>query len=359
MTELSNKPDYLPELDSWRAISVGLVIIAHLNQSGIFDLHTVFPFLKAFGSGQLGVDIFFFISGFVICRGLIVEEKKSGTISLKNFYIRRFFRIVPCLALYLVAITYLGSSGIIEHSGSQTLYAAAFVCNVPSVNCGWFAGHIWSLAFEEQFYLVFPALFLLLSGSRRSLFFAILCMGFIVLAFLKPILSWPGWINHGMTFSILVSGVLCAHFEAQLKNLASKIPFLLTPVIVLLLVAPYFSSPNKYISGLHFVSAHFCIAILVFKTLHAKGLVNSIFNGRALIYMGKTSYGIYLWQQLFTSGEYNVSWNYLLGFFTMALIVVFSYHLMEKPLIRFGAALVAKNTLRNQKMMTDSDPAID
>src|SRR5258708_16736007 len=94
---------YLPTLDGWRAIAILGVIICHgttaiFGPGGTYVNSRVFDLTR---NGALGVDIFFGISGFLICTRLLQEEQKQGRISLKNFYIRRGFRILPPYLFFL------------------------------------------------------------------------------------------------------------------------------------------------------------------------------------------------------------------------------------------------------------------
>lgn len=151
---------------------MSLVIIAHaIAYSNLRFLAETVPGIWRLGRfGTLGVLIFFFISGFVICRGLIDEWTVASTVSLKAFYVRRAFRIFPPLWLWLVAAAFLATIGWGGRGSitlEQVIYTVLFLCNgVWAVGCSEVAGHTWSLAYEEQFYLVFPLLFILLSCNR-------------------------------------------------------------------------------------------------------------------------------------------------------------------------------------------------
>lgn len=101
MLAANNRPsNYIPTLDGWRAIAVLMVIGVHGSTS---------PLLKY---GGHGVNIFFVISGFLICSRLLDEEDRFGRISLKRFYLRRTFRILPPAFFYILAINLLGVAGL-------------------------------------------------------------------------------------------------------------------------------------------------------------------------------------------------------------------------------------------------------
>jgi peptidoglycan/LPS O-acetylase OafA/YrhL len=122
----------IPQIDTWRFIAVSMVFIAHLITSlnERLSIEIVPAILRHGAFGHLGVLIFFFISGFVICRGLMVEQAAFSTISLKAFYIRRAFRIVPALYLYLAVVGFVVYMGWVETGFRQLIKSALFLCNM-------------------------------------------------------------------------------------------------------------------------------------------------------------------------------------------------------------------------------------
>jgi peptidoglycan/LPS O-acetylase OafA/YrhL len=162
-------------LDGWRGVSILLVIYGHFaterywNHSPINLNYRIADALSTFG-----VCIFFVISGLIITKLALREQDASGQFSVGNCYKRRFFRIVPPYFLYLSCILLLTAWGVIAQHYAGILWAAAFLCDLPQAECGWFGGHSWSLAYEEQFYLLFPLLFVCL--GRRMRVWAARCM---------------------------------------------------------------------------------------------------------------------------------------------------------------------------------------
>ena len=160
----------IKELDGWRALSVLLVIIDHFSIFRIGDPlaphHKLDQFLQ--DAGPLGVRVFFVISGFVICRLMVVEESRYGVVSLRGFYLRRAFRILSPFGLYLAAVCLLFGAGFLNGSWRGIASGALFLCDLkPASHASWLVSHTWSLAVEEQFYLVFPALWVLAGKTRR------------------------------------------------------------------------------------------------------------------------------------------------------------------------------------------------
>jgi peptidoglycan/LPS O-acetylase OafA/YrhL len=151
----------IPSLDGWRATAIIIVFLSHAG------LGRVIP-------GGFGVTIFFFLSGFLITSLMLAEREKSGTISIKKFYIRRLLRLSPPLLFTLALVytlTYLGifrGAATLRGLGAQIFYFANYYAiffdsgNSTPVGTGIF----WSLAVEEHFYLFFPWIFLYLAGTR-------------------------------------------------------------------------------------------------------------------------------------------------------------------------------------------------
>ena len=157
------KAGYLPTLDGWRALAVTLVILCHwtlADESQGFQEY-----------GNFGVEIFFGISGFLICTRLLDEERKHGRISLSGFYIRRSFRILPPALTYLAFLGLLTAIGVLLVTPMEFISSVLFFRNYyrdPANQPGWwYTIHFWSLAVEEHFYFFFPGL-LVCCGTRKA-----------------------------------------------------------------------------------------------------------------------------------------------------------------------------------------------
>ncbi len=143
---------YIPGLNGLRAIAVLIVIVAHYGSASLIP-------------GGFGVTTFFFISGFLITRLLIAEKKSKGKIGLKQFYIRRLIRLYPALIAMVIPTTVYfmimgyGGPTLTEFAAALGYFTNAFQVSVRSAGdalpfMSW--THLWSLAVEEHFYLVFP-----------------------------------------------------------------------------------------------------------------------------------------------------------------------------------------------------------
>jgi peptidoglycan/LPS O-acetylase OafA/YrhL len=159
---VSHRSQRIPSLDGIRALSIAMVVAWHLSSSGSA------PWLGQLwriDSGNLGVRIFFVISGYLITSLLLAEHARTGTVSLRRFYFRRACRIMPAFYVFLGAMALAAALHLVPMSHAALLRAATYSSNY--LGTGWTLGHSWSLAVEEQFYLLWPSLIVLL-GVRRS-----------------------------------------------------------------------------------------------------------------------------------------------------------------------------------------------
>ena len=128
--------------------------------------------MKVASRGFLGVDCFFAISGFLICGMLLREFAFTGDIDLRRFYTRRFFRILPPYYVALAATCLLGVLGILRQNytdlPSCLLFYRNFMPLGMDLHGGYYTAHFWSLAVEEQFYLIWPVLLLALKPKQAG-----------------------------------------------------------------------------------------------------------------------------------------------------------------------------------------------
>ena len=160
-----NKIGYLPALDGLRAIAIILVMLTHAN----FQLGA---------NGILGVDMFFALSGFLITTLLLEENESNTKISLAGFYVRRAFRLFPALYIMLFVIfcyALFFTSTVTEKIiiFSEIKAAGLYLYNI-SWNWGWateglLLAHTWSLAVEEQFYLLWPLIFIIVLKLKLNI----------------------------------------------------------------------------------------------------------------------------------------------------------------------------------------------
>jgi peptidoglycan/LPS O-acetylase OafA/YrhL len=332
------------ELDGWRAVAALMVLVSHVlvHQHGRIISHFPLATWIAYVIAYLGVQIFFVISGFVICRLLLREEARYGSFSLKAFYIRRVFRILPPFYFYLGVIAVLGVFGVVHMTGWWIANAALFLDDYHSISASWFTGHSWSLAVEEQFYLFFPAILLLSPRRWRSVVCGAICTLFIILTLIISVrgsaLVSPGIMDG---FVCIFGGVLIGIHEEEARALARKVPVVLVFLAAVMLLLDPFGHLHGWRDALYqAVAVPPAIALLLLSTMERKSWFRSILCSRPVQAVGITSYGLYLWQELFT-GQSSVYPTSLIPHLLplLCVIVPLSWFLIEKPAMRLGRNL--------------------
>lgn len=334
---------YLPSLDGLRAISIAIVIAGHLLVGGVFSWYV---------SGATGVQIFFAISGFLITTLLLKEQAATHTISLKRFYIRRVLRIFPVAYLFLLVMMVINQVFQLHIDRLDFLMGFLYVKNLTALHpSAWQTGHFWSLAVEEQFYLLFPFLIKYNYKLYIRLIFILLVMiplanvytyhggqhltgttGIILEVFLDVFGS-------GMT-SILC-GSLCAIllFKRMIRPESLVRYKALAPLLVLLLMIGRIKIgvPGWEVLWLFLTGPMACAAILL------SGQPGTWFyrflNTKPLRRIGVLSYSLYIWQQIFTSHQpwahafphADAAWINLPA---LAIVATASYYLYEKKFLR-------------------------
>ena len=284
---------------------------------------------------------FFVISGFVITRLLILEERQTSAISLKNFYTRRFFRIVPVFYLMLFTVAVLIAFHIIFGTLASVLGASLFLADTNLMTHHWFTGHAWTLSVEEQFYLLFPLFFILSGARRRSRLLLLTLIALLAWSVLTQLglftqLFPPGAI---IGFSCINLGALVALFEPEARRYAAGLhPLFAFLLAVFLFVHPIPPIPVALV--LNALVTPFCIAIVLMYTVTHKDWASSILNNAAIQWIGLVSYSAYLWQQLST-GPIDFYCNrtamrILHSPLFAILVITVSYYCVERPCTRFA-----------------------
>ncbi|HEV3257737.1 MAG TPA: acyltransferase [Gemmataceae bacterium] len=351
---------YLPTLDGWRAIAILGVMVCHagdaLFHSGGSHPHAGWHALTRHGA--LGVDIFFGISGFLICSRLLDEQRTSGHISLARFYARRIFRILPPYMAYLAVLAVLAAAGLVA-VGSRTWFSCLlFYRNyLPgSQGGGDYTGHFWSLSVEEHFYLLWPGL-LLLCGVRRARRVVVgLAVGIAIWRVVEFRHAWLARWLPGVGFfprtDIRLDGLLWGCWAAlllQAPGWRARLERWLSPWTWLALLAAFVACVH-YQPPLAMMWQALLIPLLLLGTvLHPGAAAGRILETGAMRWVGRLSYSLYLWNSLFFAGMdkarplrlgalQELPWSILPVFACAAL----SYYLVERPMIRLGHSLTAR-----------------
>lgn len=343
---MSTALHYRPEIDGLRAVAVIPVVVFHL-QAGWMP------------GGFAGVDVFFVISGFLI-TSIILRESEAGTFTLRNFWMRRIRRLFPALAVVLVAVLLAGMLMLYESEwrslGPQVQAVLMLVANVfMGREAGDYWGpaagdvpllHTWSLAVEEQFYLVFPLLLVVLLKAGRRLVFPALAVG-AVLSFgygLLQVRSDPArafYLLPPRAWELLTGGLLAAWIWRG-KTTALRGASMLAAVGLLMILASYFviRSGTGFPGWIALLPTLGTVLVLAFATTDG-GVVTRILSVPSLVFVGKISYSLYLWHwpvivfwRLHTQAEVSELRHAVLIVVISVVAATLSYFLVEKPFRR-------------------------
>jgi peptidoglycan/LPS O-acetylase OafA/YrhL len=346
---------YIPTLDGWRAVAIVSVFFAHIQMLNLPGRagHKVATFLWL--SGARGVDIFFAISGLLICSRLLEEEARFGRISLKNFYIRRAFRILPPAILFLLAIAFLHLWGKIPLSPLDWFSSLLFFRNYTVKLSGppldwWFTSHFWSLSVEEQFYLFLPALLVLLPRWRLRALVALASLSaawklYVVLFLhLDAQSSYISLYYHtgGCIDALLIPAAIAVYVrDANVKDLLSRC---LRSKVWLFLLVP--TAAWLFYRTTPWPTSKIAAPLLILATIHnPKSLAGLLLESPPLRWVGRLSYSLYLWQMLFLCTRFGVKpplgriETFPYNMVCMVICACLSYYFVERPMIRLGHSL--------------------
>ena len=324
----------IPSLDGIRAISISLVILSHL----VKWKHISLDVLGSYGS--LGVFIFFVLSGYLITNLLLQEHDRTSTIRLREFYLRRAFRILPAAFAFLATVVLLYWKQVTWY---HVLAAVFYVANLDLTR-PWIFGHLWSLSIEEQFYLLWP---FALKKWYRHRTVIVLC-AFIVTPFFRTAL-YAFRIHNGLAASLPVFSSQLA-IGCLLAILAPRIPkipgWTALCMLAALVLIPWFPaiSPARTLFMLFALDPilHVSAAALVLHVIQAP---YRALNWAPVAWLGRISYSLYLWQELFCS---NASFHagYILAVPAIACACL-SYYFIEQPMLRLRDSFSKKPTAKD------------
>lgn len=347
---------FRPEIDGLRALAVSLVILCHLG-------------ITSFAGGYIGVDIFFVISGFLITNLLINEYQSNsvsgqgGFISFRNFYLRRVKRIVPmALTVIVVALVYAYlnySQARFSQVRNDAIWASLFGANIhymqESLNYFQQAQavsllqHYWSLAVEEQFYLVFPALFLIIARIKtKAKSWLIPPLIAVSLISLASLVSAIGTSNQNQSYfssfdrayELGIGALLAIVLALRKFSLTTTLSNLLslTGIALIAFSVINFGEASRF-PGTSALVPTLGTALVIFSEMNSVKLsfVGTTLARKPLVFVGKLSYSIYLWHWLVIiivkdqiSGS-PLLLNSIIVIVTLLLSII-GYQLIEHPI---------------------------
>jgi peptidoglycan/LPS O-acetylase OafA/YrhL len=349
---------HIPALDGLRGIAVLAVMFYHLE--------VLVPWLGPVSHGGfLGVDIFFVLSGFLITSVLLKEQARNGQISLKNFYMRRIFRLVPAYWFFLIVLFSFGQF-LLSPLAAKTIYdyysynfilAFLYLMNwnraTAETAVAGNLNHTWSLSIEEQFYIFWSFVTFLAFSEKRSR----VTIFFITAGLVLLVICWRmGRALNGTSPDVLyystdtrIDAILigCVASMIYMWKLAPKSFFksvyfdLLAAACYLTLVWIFFNASSKDISLYTALLPLFTVSvavIILWLMNREKTPGHFLLEIRPLQWIGKISYGLYLWHYLayefsretFSSVEMQIAAGTTLAFAASAL----SYYVIELPFLR-------------------------
>ena len=361
----NNKSKYLPSIDSLRALAVLAVIIYHVD-------------VNYLPGGFLGVDLFFVLSGYLISSLIIKEFRKTGTVNLYNFYIRRARRLLPAVYFMItvgLVVMVLFNEVLLRKSHLDAIFGYIYSSNwwyifhkldyFDSFGAQSPFKHLWSLAIEEQFYMIFPLLFLLINKKKKSKDgtyklnknFLYVVLGLILLSLIVHILLFD--INNisriyfgtdTRAFSLLV-GVVGAILYPMEKLHTKVTPqqnlmysvVSLASIATLITVMIYTSEYNTWLYRGGFLLVAILGLIVIISSGKQHTLMSRLLSFKPVVFIGKISYSLYLWHfpvlvlttPVSEIGNPNIIFVILRVILTFALATA-SYLFVETPIRKLG-----------------------
>ncbi len=337
----------IPTLDGWRAVAIAAVILSH---GFLLPGATTRP-VRALGYvaghlGGTGVALFFAISGYLITTLLLEERERWGRISLRGFYIRRAFRILPPAYLYLILL-----AGSLQRG---ELFSAAFFYSNYWPERSWYTQHFWSLSMEEHFYLFWPALLGWL-GVRRGVIAASFLVGATILwrpwSLVHVHLPYPALQRTDMRLdAFLFAGTLAillhGPYRVPILEVLTAAWFRFLSALILLSTWIWTVAGSAPATGILVESL--LLPCLLVSMIHWPGSLGfRLLELFPLCWMGRISYGLYLWQQFFFVHGSVVTPDEAAKTFFPRVALTFavataSYYLLERPLLTYGRSVARR-----------------
>jgi peptidoglycan/LPS O-acetylase OafA/YrhL len=334
------KMAYRPDIDGLRAIAIVSVLLYHTG-------------VRSFSGGFIGVDVFFVISGYLITN-MIVKEINADKFSLTGFYERRIRRIFPALfvvlAFTLLVSAYLFNGNNYLNVRQSAIYTTLFTSNFLFWSqTGYFDQpstlkpllHTWSLAVEEQFYIFFPLLMLVLSRFYKSKIRVVLILAALA-SFLLSVYSVSHdssaafYLTYSRVWELLLGSMLAMEIIPANKSSWLSNALGLTG-LVLILASVFLYTQDTPFPGFAAIPPTLGSALIIYAGNGERALVNRILGLRPIVFIGQISYSLYLWHwPLIVFGRYYVireptALDIIFWILLSILISTLSWRFVERP----------------------------
>lgn len=359
----ATKSRYIPALDGLRALAVLAVIAYHMSMFWA-------------PGGLLGVTVFFVLSGYLITSLLLIEWDNTKKIDLPQFWLRRVRRLMPAIVFVILctaALCVIFDHSLLTKLREDMWAALLWVTNWWYIfhDVSYFDAlgapspltHFWSLAIEEQFYLVWPVILFLAHKfgvkrtTMRNATLVIALLSALEMALLYNPTADPSRVYYGTdtrAFSLLIGAWLAFVWPSHLlgaksatrltkreRNVFDGVGMVALVALIALIVFVDGFSPFLYRGGI--LLASILTAIVIAVLVHPASLLGRIAGAKPLVWIGLRSYGIYLWHYplLLLMNPRNFTgetpwWMYLIQLAVIFACAAFSYRFVENP-IRKGA----------------------
>jgi peptidoglycan/LPS O-acetylase OafA/YrhL len=308
---------YVPALAGVRGIAIAAVVGLHF-----FGL----------SGGFYGVDLFFVLSGFLITTLLLEERDRHGSVSLRRFYNRRANRLLPALLTVLVVIGVLGSARYTHIKLAEIIGGSVYLANLlpRGILAKTPADHLWTLAQEEQFYLVWPLMLIALL-RKRSEKHLLAVLGAVIAVL---ILYRLAFVVAGASYDRLhyfpdmhADGLLIGCAGAVLWRRGVRVPPLMGAAGLGVVLAAFVFGAQSVTLGVYPLPLVEVACLLVILGAVETGALQRFLSLRPLVWLGLVSYSLYLWQQ---PARWLVGWHHPLpGLALTALLTLLSYYGVE------------------------------
>lgn len=329
-------------IDGLRAVSILMVLYAHLAP--------LLPHaIRMSTLGGAGVTIFFVISGYVITLQLMKERQKTGSVHFGYFLLRRALRLVPAMVVFVLSVLLMQKMGLARVQTPDLIHAWTYTMDFyhphfPTL------GHLWSLSIEEQFYFLWPLLFIF--SRRRGLPFAIGALLLCPIARAWDLYTGVPYPVFRFEFAADALSMGCILALTGLPKRLSNLSLKTVAAAAIVLVACCAVSrwwPNSDVLGSSVQALCAAVFVCYVSSPRPQNLFLKVMTSRPAVWLGTVSYSLYLWQEVFTMpcvpGGQNgteltrpagMFFHLPLNLFAALLMACSSHYLIERPIREWG-----------------------